>query len=157
MAKDTFDAALFDLTNVLQPIRRSWLQAAGVVLADFGLPMSSATTVILAARAGTRGIRQNVLAEEVGVNPGAMVRIIDQATQAGLLERHDSPDDRRVNTIHALPKGRELARKMEDEVTKFRRSLLGDLSPEEVATATRVLRQFESRAAAFLQSERPPK
>src|SRR3546814_5696689 len=79
--------ALFALTDTLQPIRRSWVQAVMTVLAEFGLPSSLTAAVILASRSGDAGIRQNVLAEEVGVNPGAMVRILDQAEAAGLLER----------------------------------------------------------------------
>src|SRR3546814_14833175 len=70
--------ALFALTDTLQPIRRSWVQAVMTVLAEFGLPSSLTAAVILASRSGDAGIRQNVLAEEVGVNPGAMVRILDQ-------------------------------------------------------------------------------
>src|SRR3546814_11817466 len=72
------------------------------VLAEFGLPSSLTAAVILASRSGDAGIRQNVLAEEVGVNPGAMVRILDQAEAAGLLERRASAEDRRVNTVHIL-------------------------------------------------------
>jgi len=62
--------ALFALTDTLQPIRRSWVQAVMTVLAEFGLPSSLTAAVILASRSGDAGIRQNVLAEEVGVNPG---------------------------------------------------------------------------------------
>lgn len=157
MAKKTSDAGLLELTNALQPLRRVWMQCAGVTLAEFGLPISFAATVILVARQGSQGIRQNILAEEVGLNPSGMVRILDRAAEADLLERRDSPDDRRVKTVHALPKGRELARKMEEAVTRLRRTVLGDLPPDEVEIAARVLRQFEARAVEFLQRERSSK
>ncbi|SNS89699.1 MarR family winged helix-turn-helix transcriptional regulator [Sphingopyxis indica] len=147
-------AALFALTNTLQPIRRSWVQAVMMVLAELGLPSSLTTAVILASRGGDAGIRQNVLAEEVGVNPGAMVRILDQAEAAGLLERRASAEDRRVNTVHILPKGQCLAGKMEAAVADLREALLGDLPVEDIETATRVLRLFEGRIGAFLQAER---
>ncbi|WP_237367235.1 MarR family winged helix-turn-helix transcriptional regulator [Rhizorhapis sp. SPR117] len=147
-------AALFELTNALQPIRRSWSQAAGAVLVDFDLPGSVASAVVLVSRAGDRGIQQNVLAEVVGVNPGGMVRILDQAEAAGLLERRASTDDRRINFVHILPEGRRLARKMELAVAKLRKTLLGDLPVEDIETTTRVLRLFEDRIGAFLQQER---
>jgi MarR family transcriptional regulator for hemolysin len=75
-------ATLFEFTNALQPVRRIWVQAVNMALADFGLPASLTSALILAARRGEEGIRQNALAEEVGVNPGAMVRILDQAEAA---------------------------------------------------------------------------
>lgn len=140
-------------TNALQPIRRVWVQAATIALADFGLPMSLCTTVILAARAGEEGIQQNVLAEDVGVNPGAMVRILDQGEAAELLKRHDSTRDRRVKIIHILPKGQQLATAMEAAVAALRQSLIGDMPASDVEIATRVLRDFEGRIMSFLQQK----
>lgn len=147
-------AALFELTNALQPIRRAWLQAASFALADFGLPSSLASTVILASRHGRNGVRQNALAEEVGVNPGAMVRILDQGERAGLLERRDSAEDRRIKTVHLLPKGRDMVHQMEKAIAGLRHRLLSDLPVDEVETTTRLLRRFETRIGAFLQQER---
>src|SRR3546814_1932776 len=103
-------------------------------------PRSTRTYTLFPDTTLFRSIRQNVLAEEVGVNPGAMVRILDQAEAAGLLERRASAEDRRVNTVHILPKGKCLAEKMEAAVADLREALLGDLPVEDIETATRVLR-----------------
>ena len=146
----TSPVTLFELTNALQPIRRVWVQAVSLALADFGLPAS----LILASRHGDKGVRQNALAEEVGVNPGGMVRILDQAEAANLLERRDSPEDRRIKTIHVMPKGRDLAKKMEKAVTRLRDDLLGDLPSQDIETTTRTLRLFEERIGQFLQQAR---
>jgi MarR family transcriptional regulator for hemolysin len=83
-----------------------------------------------------------------------MVRILDQAEAANLLERRDSPDDRRIKTIHVMPKGRDLAKKMEKAVTRLRDDLLGDLPSQDIETTTRTLRLFEKRIGQFLQQER---
>ena len=147
-------ATLFEFPNALQPVRRIWVQAVNMALADFGLPASLTSALILAARRGEEGIRQNALAEEVGVNPGAMVRILDQAEAADLLERRDSPDDRRAKIIQALPKGREIARKMEKAVDELRAGILGDLPSQDIETTTRTLRLFEARIGQYLQQER---
>lgn len=147
-------AMLFEFTNTLQPVRRAWVQAASIALGDSGLSASLATAVILTARCGDKGIRQSALAEEVGVNPGGLVHILDQAEAAQLLERRDSTEDRRVKVVHVLPEGRRLALKMEKAVTKLRASLLGDIPPGDIETATRVLRQFEERIGLFLRGER---
>lgn len=154
MSKKTSPDALVAFTNALQPIRRVWYQAATIALADVGLPMSLCTTIILTARAGSQGAKQSVLAEEVGVNAGAMVRILDQGEAAGLFQRRDSSDDRRVKIVHILPKGQQLATHMEEVVAAFRTSLIGDMPKDELEIATRVLRDFETRMTAFLQQAR---
>ncbi|MBB6193552.1 MarR family transcriptional regulator for hemolysin [Sphingobium wenxiniae] len=145
---------LIAFTNGLQPIKRVWAQAAGVALADFGLPMSLATAVILTSRAGDEGIRQNLLTEEVGVNPGGMVRILDQAEAANLLTRRDSTADRRAKIIVILPEGRALADKMEVAIAALRNQMLDGIPVADVEVATRVLRAFETRIGAFLQQKR---
>jgi hypothetical protein len=48
------DAALFSLTNALQPVRRSWMQAVGKRLAKGGLSTSLATVVLMTSRFGPR-------------------------------------------------------------------------------------------------------
>jgi MarR family transcriptional regulator for hemolysin len=145
--------SLYEFTNALQPVRRAWVQAAGIALADSGLSVSLATTVLLVAR-HDGGMRQNVLAEEVGVNPATMVRTLDHAEAVGLLERRDVAGDRRARTVFALPEGRNLATRMERSITKLRASLLGDVPEKDIETATEVLRLFEERIGAFLQQER---
>ncbi len=82
------------LTNALQPVRRVWKQAATLAIAKSGISMSLATVVVLVHR-NPQGINQRDLAEEVGVNPGALVRLLDQAAALGFLERQESAGDRR--------------------------------------------------------------
>src|SRR3546814_13214637 len=88
------DSILFDLTSAVQPVRRAWVQAASVIIADFGLSTSLGTVVILTSRLGP-AVPQKELALEGGVNPAALVRTLDRGEAAGLLERTRS-DKRRV-------------------------------------------------------------
>ncbi|WP_181132203.1 MarR family winged helix-turn-helix transcriptional regulator [Pseudomonas capeferrum] len=143
-------AALYALTNALQPVRRAWQQAAVVALADSGLSVSLATAVLLVHRLGD-GVQQKVLAEEIGVNPGAMVRTLDQAEAATLLQRREIPGNRRVRAVHILPEGRRLAVKMEQALADMRAAVLGDIPAQDIETTTRVLRQFEERAYEHLK------
>lgn len=150
-------SSFFKFTNTLQPVRRVWVQAITSVVSGFGLPSSVATAVVLASRHGKKGVKQNALAEEVGVNPGAMVRILDQAEAAGLIERRDAADDRRSKTVHVVRKGQLLSEEIEVAVKKLRASVLGDLPVKDIETATRVLREFEKRVNASLQEGRASK
>ena len=146
-------AALYALTNALQPVRRAWQQAAAAALADSGLSVSLATAVLLVYRLGD-GVQQNVLAEEIGVNPAAMVRTLDQAQAAALLERCEIPGNRRAKAVHILPEGRRLAVKMEQALADMRAAVLCDIPPEDIETTTRVLRQFEAGANEHLKQLR---
>jgi MarR family transcriptional regulator for hemolysin len=144
------EKSLYALTNALQPVRRVWKQAATLVIAKTGISMSLATVVLWVHR-NPQGINQRDLAEEVGVNPGALVRLLDQAAALGFLERQELPGDRRFKTLRILPIGAELAKKIEAAADKLRVELMHDVPLEDIETATRILRLFEERASQYLQ------
>ncbi|WP_338859649.1 MarR family transcriptional regulator [Serratia marcescens] len=144
------EKSLYALTNALQPVRRVWKQAATLAIAKSGISMSLATVVVLVHR-NPQGINQRDLAEEVGVNPGALVRLLDQAAALGFLERQESAGDRRFKTLRILPAGAELAQKVEAAADKLRVELMHDVPLEDIETATRILRLFEERAGHYLQ------
>lgn len=149
--------SFYALTNALQPVKRAWTQAAGSALAVSGISVSLATPILLVSRLGD-GVQQNVLAEEVGVHPAAMVRVLDQAQEARLLERRAMPGNRRIKGIYLLPAGRRLAMKMERSLTALRRALMQDIPAKDIDIATRTLRAFEERAHCFIAAEgRTPK
>ncbi|WP_426504603.1 MarR family winged helix-turn-helix transcriptional regulator [Serratia proteamaculans] len=144
------EKSLYALTNALQPVRRVWKQAATLVIAKNGISMSLATVVLWVHR-NPQGINQRDLAEEVGVNPGALVRLLDQAAALGFLERQELPGDRRFKTLRILPTGAELAIEIEAAADKLRVELMHDVPLEDIETATRILRLFEERASQYLQ------
>ena len=142
-------AALHDLTNALQPVRRAWKKAVSRVIADTGISMSLATVVVLVHR-NPQGITQKELAEEAGINPGALVRLLDQATEMRLLERRQVPGDRRANTLHTQLSGAKLAEQVEASADKLRLELMLDVPQADIERATALLRLFEERANQYL-------
>lgn len=144
------DALLFDLTNSLQPVRRAWMKVASTVMADLQLSTSLGTVIILISRLGP-AVPQKELALEVGVNPAALVRTLDQGESAELLKRDAVAGDRRSNTVSLLPPGKVLAEAIEQRLVELRRALLDDLAAKDVETAQRVLRTLEMRAQDHLQ------
>jgi MarR family transcriptional regulator, transcriptional regulator for hemolysin len=144
---------LFALTNVLQPVRRAWVQAVGRALSDTGVPTPLATAVLLVARLGSSA-HQKDLAAALGVNPAGMVRIIDQGEAAGLLARSSATNDRRAKVVVLLPAGQRLAERCEDVVVGLRQELLGDLALADVENATRILRLLEERAQVWALDNR---
>jgi MarR family transcriptional regulator, transcriptional regulator for hemolysin len=141
------------LTVALQPTRQAWQQAAGIALAGTGLSVTVATPVLLVSRMGD-GISQQALAEKVGVHPAALVRTLDQAEEAQLLERRVVPGNRRQRAIYLLPDGQRVAAEMERALRALRAELLGDVSAEALETTVRVLQTLEQRARQHTEGER---
>lgn len=145
---DAIERALHSFTAAIQPARRAWTQAAATVMADENLTMSLAVVIVLAHRRAD--VHQKMLADEVGVNPAAIVRLLDQGEAAGLLDRHDAPTDRRIKVVKLTRKGRQLADRLETVASALRVELLGDVPEEDIETATRVLRLLEERSLRYL-------
>ena len=90
-------------------------------LAQLGLtPAPFAVLNVLGARDGTI---QQQLSSDMGIDPSAMVKLINQLETAGLAERRRRPNDRRAWEVTITPKGRRtlqrarrLASQVEDEV-----------------------------------------
>lgn len=59
------------------------------------------------------GLAQHELAEALEVQPIGMVRLVDQLSAEGLVERRNDPADRRVNRLYITEAGRERTRAME--------------------------------------------
>ncbi|WP_154179855.1 MarR family winged helix-turn-helix transcriptional regulator [Vibrio furnissii] len=141
---------LHELTNSLQPVRRAWKRAVSEVIAEHGISMSLATAVVLVYR-NPQGLNQKLLAEEIGINPGALVRLLDQASQEALLERREGTVDRRIKNLHILPKGTEIAISIERAADELRLELMRDVDLAAIEQATQVLRLFEKRSIEFVQ------
>lgn len=146
--KPALDGLLYDLTVAIQPTRRAWVQAAGIALAACGLSVPLATVILVVYRLGRR-VPQNSVALEVGVNPAALVRTLDQGEKAALLKRLDGKADRRTKEIELLPAGVAAAHQIEEDIARLRRQLFGDLPAQEVEAAIRVLRHLEAAATGY--------
>lgn len=141
------------LALALQPTRQAWLQAAGLATAASGHSLTMAQPVLLVSRLGD-GITQQVLAERIGVHAAALVRTLDMAEEAQLLERRAVPGNRRQRAIHLLPAGRALAAELENQLRQLRATLMEGIAHEELETAVRVLKLVEERARAYAESKR---
>jgi DNA-binding MarR family transcriptional regulator len=90
-------------------------------LTPLGLtPALFAVLNVLGARGGTI---QQQLSSDMGIDPSAMVKLINELEGAGLADRRRRPNDRRAWEVTITPKGRRtlqrarrLASEVEDEV-----------------------------------------
>lgn len=143
--------SLYALTTALQPVRRAWGQVANRVVEGTGLPTALATAVLIISRLGPN-VQQKELAFEIGVNPAALVRVLDQGEALGVLSRTVVEGDRRSKTVDLLPEGHRLAATMEQGLAKLRTEILGGIPIADIETATRVLREMEQTIIAKLES-----
>lgn len=60
------------------------------------------------------GQAQHEVADALEVQPIAMVRLVDQLSAEGLVERRSDPNDRRVNRLFITSQGRERLEALED-------------------------------------------
>ncbi|WP_425266989.1 MarR family winged helix-turn-helix transcriptional regulator [Caulobacter radicis] len=116
-------------------------------MAEHGLSDARALPVLHIARAGG-GMRQGVLAEELGVEGPSLVRVLDQLCAAGLVERRDDPADGRAKTLHLTSDGAALAVIAEDTVQAVRSRLLVGVSDEDLAATLRTFAAFEAALEA---------
>jgi MarR family transcriptional regulator for hemolysin len=130
------------LTGGVLRLARAYRREVDKALAAHGLSEARALPVLQIARLG-EGVRQGVLAEELGVEGPSLVRILDQLCAAGLVERRDDPNDRRAKTLHLSDEGRALAAVIETTLDGFRARLLTRIGDEDLAAALRVLAGLE--------------
>lgn len=130
-------------TAGLLRLARIYRRETDKALATHGISDARALPVLHIARLG-EGVRQGVLAEELGVEGPSLVRILDQLCAAGLVERRDDPNDRRAKTLHLSADGRALAAVIEAQLDALRAGLLSQVSDADLAAALRVLGRFEA-------------
>jgi CRP-like cAMP-binding protein len=82
-----------DLTLTLVKVARLYRQGVDEALSGLGLSDALALPVVLLGRRPD-GVRQNQLADELGVEGPSLVRLLDRLVQTGLVERREDPFDR---------------------------------------------------------------
>jgi MarR family transcriptional regulator for hemolysin len=135
------------LTAMIAPVARAYRKHIDKAFTGLGLSHSLALPVMLLGRLGD-GVRQNALAEELGVEPPSLVPLLDQLERAGLVERHPCLEDKRAKTLRLTPAGHDLAHRAEALAQAVRAALLKDVPPGEVAIAARVLERFHAAIRA---------
>lgn len=135
------------LTASLLRIGRLYRKAIDRHLADYGISDAQAVPVLHIARCGD-GMRQNALAEEIGIEGPSLVRLLDQLSAQGLVERRDDSQDRRAKTLHLTPAGTALAAEVERALAIWRARLLTSVTDSDLDRALRVLGTLETELKA---------
>jgi DNA-binding MarR family transcriptional regulator len=91
-------------------------------------------------------LRLSELAEEEGLNPTMLSRVIADFAEAGLVTRDCDPDDRRAALVQATVAGRKLCERMRGERTDVLELALASLSADDRRAVERALPVLEQLA-----------
>lgn len=123
-------------------------QSAGATLTSSHLRALIGLTRQPAATIGT-------LAREADLNPASATAMVDQLEARGLVERRRSADDRRQCWISLTEAGRREVAEKERYWRAQMAATFADITPEEIAAATRVLERMVSTMEQLAMTDEP--
>jgi MarR family transcriptional regulator for hemolysin len=138
-----------ELGLLLIRLARIWRRRVDDALAEHEISEAMAHPLRMLSRAG-KGVRQGVLADELGIEGPSLVRIIDLLAAEGLVERQEDPTDRRAKVLQITPRGEAKVEEILKVMHKVRAELYGGIPADELATTFDVLRRIESIALRSL-------
>jgi MarR family transcriptional regulator, lower aerobic nicotinate degradation pathway regulator len=108
-------------------------------LGSLGLtPALFAPLNVLGAREGTI---QQQLSSDMGIDPSAMVKLINELEEAGLVERRRRPNDRRAWEVAITPKGKQTLKRARRLISTVEDEVLGGLSADDRRQLLALLRR----------------
>jgi DNA-binding MarR family transcriptional regulator len=127
------------------------IAAASIAAVDDDVTVPQLRVLVMVDTKGPLNLA--AVAAGLGVNPSNASRICDRLIRAGLLDRQDSPDDRRNITLSLTDAGRRLVNKM----MKHRRTaiirVLRDMDPDDRELLTTALDRFATAAGEPLADD----
>lgn len=133
---------------------QSWRRALAQALACEGL--SDATALpLFALRGAGDGLRQNELAEKLGLEGTSVVRTLDSLERDGYVRRQEDARDRRAKRVFLTVEGQALAARIEDILATLRADLLGAIDARDIETTERVLGSIGEALTARLSKRKP--
>jgi DNA-binding MarR family transcriptional regulator len=143
-----------DLGWALGALSRSYAKAVAATFAD--LPGGPRGYQVLAAAAREEPGSQLRLAQHLGVDRTVMTYLLDSLAEAGLVERHPDPADRRARRIVATDRGRAILDELGGQLRAAEDQLLAVLDDDTDRQGFRALLQRVAvHAATALDSATP--
>lgn len=123
---------------------RAWRQQLDKRLKHLGIGQAGWMTIAMVAKS-EQPMSQRSLASLVEVEGSSMVAMLDRLERDGLVARIASPTDRRVKLVTLTEAGYKVYAEVQRESAAIRAGLLGEIDPQELATATRLLETLHKR------------
>jgi DNA-binding MarR family transcriptional regulator len=135
-----------DEPHLLREVFRTYQVLSSGVARQTGMPASRfALMRLLALSEGDIGLVE--LARQLGTNPAAVTRQVQDLEAEHLVKRRADAKDGRRSYVTLSPKGRKRFKEIHERTHELERSLASALGPEEMAAAAAVLANLR----AFLE------
>nr|WP_319584730.1 MarR family transcriptional regulator [uncultured Pseudodesulfovibrio sp.] len=130
-------------------VGQSWKRLFRQIIASQGLSATPVLPLSTLLQDGD-GIRQHELAKRLGVENTAVVRVLSNLEEEGLIRREEDSRDRRAKLIRLTEKGRKLAEQIVSIRKDMREEILAEVSPEDIEATERLLAKAEAAITARL-------
>jgi MarR family transcriptional regulator, transcriptional regulator for hemolysin len=114
---------------------------------QMGLPITRQQAAVVLNIAGNEGVSQAEVATWLGIEPIALVRMLDKLNEEGLVERRAHPTDRRVRTLWLTPAARPVIERILAINEAIRQEAFGGLPPTTRDVLIDVLGHIKSNLA----------
>ena len=128
-----------DVVVLLAKASGSALRTANAALEPFGFRARHYATVKIAAEGG--GVPQRQIGAVLGLDPSAVVALVDDLESLGLVQRQPDPDDRRTRLVSPTAAGLAMLEKVSPVVGRVQERSMGGLTAAERDTFLRLLRR----------------
>jgi MarR family transcriptional regulator for hemolysin len=142
------DALLLrDMTRNLVLAGRQWRKIGRQVASQHGVSEAASAPLIWIDRLG-ENVRQNVLADAIGIEGASLVRLLDELQASGLITRTPDPGDRRANSVNLTETGTALVKGVNDAINQLRLEVFAKIPRKDIEATLRVLAAIEAAAGA---------
>jgi DNA-binding MarR family transcriptional regulator len=119
-------------------------------------PIAPALVAVLVALSARGPCRQNELASALCVSQSALSRQMTELVDAGLVERHPDPDDKRAFRVQVSERGHDALRITKERRSARLRDMLGGWSQDEAAVALTTIERLTDSLTARSESSPLP-
>ena len=133
-----------EMTAALVRVARLYRQGVDEALSGLGLSDALALPVVVLGRR-PEGVRQNHLADELGVEGPSLVRLLAGLVGDGLVGRREDPADRRAKLVTLTAEGRRHSERAAKALDAYRAALLEGAGPDDIQATLRLLRALQDR------------
>ena len=132
----------------LAELARLWRQALDSRLRPLGLSQAR-WAALIHLRAYPDGLTQGQLALRVGIKDSTLVPQLDALERDGLIERRESPNDRRAKTVRVTRAAKPLLDRIDRAGSDLRHQLMQGLDPQDIETSIAVFNHIKQRLEAL--------
>jgi DNA-binding MarR family transcriptional regulator len=133
------------LADLLYRLTRRLRRAQAERLAPLGLTPAQERALRIMTRS-EQPLRMTELADQLGIVPRSLTRVIDTLEEAGLVQREIDPRNRRATLLHLTERGKAVRDDMRQARRRAAEDLFTPLSVEDRKTLTSLLTIIDSQS-----------